>query len=83
MVPEVFGSGGLRCFSALVDVHDLAIIRPNLPKFTSGLESYFCHFSLIPRSIALLGSRGSPRQLLDFLSLFQKLDDIKIVYYLA
>ena len=83
VVPEYFDSWGLHYFSALVNLQDLAIAGMDFSKFVSGTEKYFGHSSPTLRSIALIRPTGSPRQLVDFLALFPKLDDIKIVCYRA
>ena len=81
LFPDCFDSWGLHCFSALVNLQDLAIADMYFPGFVSGTEQYFGHFSPTLRSITLFRPTGSPRQLLDFLGLFPKLDDIKITHY--
>ena len=81
VVPELFDSGGLRHFSALVNVQDLMITDLDLSKFTLGVENYFGHFSHTLRSITLLHTGGHLWQLVDFLRLFPKLDDIKLISY--
>ena len=78
MGPETFSSGGLRHFSALVNLQDLVVMDLDLD-----LSKFFGHFSPTLRSITLLRPRGSPRQLLDFLKLFPELDDIKIIRYIG
>lgn len=83
VVPDIFGSQSLDCFSALVNLQDLTIADLFFSEFASGIEKYFGHFSPTLRSIALVRPVGSPRQLLDFLGLFPKLDDIKVAHYLA
>ena len=47
------------------------------PKF----EKYLGHFAPTLRSVALSRPNGACRDLLDFLRLFPKLDDIEILYY--
>ena len=81
VVPELFDSGGLRHFSALVNVQDLMIAHLDLSKFTLGVKNYFGHFSHTLRSITLLYTGGLLWQLVDFLRLFPKLDDIKLIRY--
>ena len=83
VVPEYFDSWGLHYFSALVNLQDLAIAGMDLSRFTSGTEKYFSHSSPTLRSIALIHPTGSLRHLVEFLALFPKLDDIKIVCYRA
>ena len=78
MRPKVFDSGGLRHFFALVNLQDLVIMDLDLD-----LSKFFSHFSPMLRSITLLRPIGSPQQLLDFLKLFPKLDDIKIIRFIG
>jgi hypothetical protein len=46
-----------------------------------GVGKYFGQFSLTLRSVTLISPRGTRRQLLDFMRLFPKLDDVKILDY--
>jgi hypothetical protein len=65
-----------------VNLQDLKIEDLDFSKFqTVGIKKYFGHFSPTLRSIALLRPSGLPLQLLDFLRLFPKLDNIEIAYY--
>ena len=80
LAPEIFDSK-LPHFSTLANVQDLVITDLDLSKFASGTENYFGHFSPTLRSIVLPNPRATPRQLLDLLRLFPKLDDIKIMHY--
>ena len=64
-----------------MNVQELMITNLHLSKFTLGFESYFGHFSPTLRSIALFDLTGPSWQLVDFLSLFPKLDDIRIDRY--
>lgn len=79
VVPKIFDPENLYYFSALVNLQDLTIAELDFPKFTSGIEEYFGRFSPTLRSIALIEPRATSQHLLDFLRLFPKLDDIKIV----
>ena len=81
VVPETFDSETFRYFSILSNVQDLIITNLDLSKFTSSIGNYFGHFSPTLTSITLLFLGGRPRQLLDLLKLFPKLDDVKIVRY--
>ena len=81
VVPEIFDSKSLRYFSTLSNVQELVVTGLDLPKFTSGTENYFGHFSPTLRSIALLNPIGTPWRLVNLLGLFPNLDDIKIVRY--
>ena len=83
MAPEHFDSWGLHYFAVLVNLQELAIVGMDFSRFPSGTEKYFGHFSPTLRSITLRHLKGSPGQLVDFLGLFPKLDDINIVHYFA
>ena len=82
ILPRRFDRRNLLYFSALTNVQQLRIERFNLSKFTSDVERYFGHFAPTLRSISLITSSGTQRQLLCFLALFPNLDDIEIAYYL-
>ena len=79
--PRKFDQQTLRYFSALTNVQQLRIERFDLSKFMPGIERYFGHFAPELRSISLMISSGTQRQLLYFLSLFPNLDDIEIEYH--
>lgn len=81
--PRVFDSysRNMYHFSALSNVQVLVIGDLDLSRFTSGMEPYFGHLSPTLTSIALTFPRGSLRLLIDFLNLFQKLDNIKITHH--
>jgi hypothetical protein len=79
--PRKFDRQTLRCFSALTNVQKLRIERFDLSKFIPDLERYFGHFTQTIRSISLTISSGTQMELLCFLGLFPKLDDIEIEYY--
>lgn len=83
IIPQIFDSQSLDHFSAFANLQDLAITKINFSKFAPRAEKYFGQVSPNLRSIALIHPMGSPRRLLDFLELFPKLDDIKIVRYLT
>jgi len=81
--PAIFDSESTQHFGALENLQDLAIADLEFFKFPMGVGEYFGHFSPRLRSVALSAPRGTRRQLLDFLRLFSKLDDIKISHYHA
>jgi hypothetical protein len=83
VVPNIFNSQSLHCFSALVNLQDLTIEDLDFSKFKTGIEKYFGHFSPTLQSVALINPSGCPWQLPDFLILFPKLDDIKVARYRA
>ena len=81
--PQIFNSHSLRNFSTLVGIQDLMIDDLDLSNFKKGAEKYFGHLSPTLRSVALNCPSGPLRQLLGFLRLFPKLDDIRIITYEA
>ena len=81
VTPTLFDPRSLHDFSALAHVHDLTIEDLYFPFFKKGVEKYFGHLSPTLRSVALTRPRCHPRQLLDFLRLFPRLDNVKIVNY--
>ena len=76
--PQIFDSHSLRNFSALVGIQDLTIDDLDLSNF-KGAENYFGHLSPTLRSVASNRPSSPLRQLLGFLRLFPKLDDIRII----
>lgn len=83
VTPDVLSSRSMQHLRALVDLQDLTIADLDLSKFSEGAGPYFGHFAPTLRSVALGYPRGTRRQLLAFLKLFPKLDDISISYYHA
>lgn len=81
VMPEYFDSWGLHYFSALANLQGLTVADLDFSRFVSGTKEYFGHWSSTLRSIALIRPTGPPRQLLDFLGLFPKLDGVKIIRY--
>ena len=82
-IPNMIDSRSIRYFGALVNLQDLAIADLDFSMFPMAVGEYFGHFSPTLRSVALLSPLGTRRQILDFLTLFPNLDDIKISYYHA
>lgn len=77
-LPPAFSNRDLRYFSAFGNVQTLVFQRLQVYRFIPGVERYFKHFSPTLRSITLLNSRCTPRQLAYFLSHFPNLEDIEI-----
>jgi hypothetical protein len=70
----------LRKFSALTNVQELGIDFLDIPKFMPRLRRYFGHFLPTVRSLALRSPRGSHRQIIYFIGLFQHLQDLKLLF---
>ena len=81
LTPRKFDRQTLRYFGTLSNIQRLRIERFDLSKFIPDLERYFGHFAQTIKSISLIISSGTQMELLYFLGLFPKLDDIEIEYY--
>ena len=79
--PELFNRHTLRQFSALANVQELGIGNLDIHKFMPNIRRYFGHFLPTVRSLTLREPRGSCRQVLYFIGLFQHLDDLKLLHY--
>ena len=78
--PKLFNRCILRQFSALTNVHDLEIQFLDLPKFMPRINRYFRNFLPTVRSLALEAPKGSRRQIIYFIGLFQHLQDLELFY---
>ena len=67
-------------FQALTNVQELGIEYLDIPSFMPKIRRYFNHFSPTVRSLSLRAPRGSHRQIIYFIGLFQHLEDLKILY---
>jgi len=76
--PELFNRHILRHFSALTNVQELGIGNLDIHKFMPKIRRYFGHFLPTVRSLTLRKPRGSCRQILYFIGLFQHLDDLNL-----
>ena len=75
-----FSSRTLHHFQALTNVQELGIEYLDIPSFMPGIRQYFNHFSPTVRSLSLRAPKGSHRQIIYFIGLFQHLEDLKILY---
>lgn len=69
----------LRHFSALTGVRELEIDYLDIPNFMPQILRYFEHFSPTVRSLVLRGPKGSHRQIIYFIGLFQHLQDLRLI----
>ena len=69
----------LHQFTSLVNVQELAIEDLDIPGFMPNIQPYFNHFLPTVRSLALIRPRGSHRQIIFFIGLFQHLEDLKLL----
>ena len=70
----------LRGYTALTDVEELGIDHLDIPEFMPRIRRYFGHFLPTVRSLALRAPKGSRRQIIYFIGLFQHLEDLKLLY---
>jgi hypothetical protein len=70
----------MRHFFALTDVQELGIEYLDIPSFMPKLRRYFGNFLPTVRSLALREPKGSRRQILYFIGLFEHLEDLKLLY---
>ena len=83
VTPAIFNPQGLRYCSMLVGLQDLTVEDLEFSVFGAKIGSCFGQFPPTLRSVTLKHPRGSPWQILDFLTLFPGLDDIGIMHYRA
>ena len=70
----------LRQSFGLTNVQDLGLDNLEIPRFIPRIRRYFGHFLPTVRSLALRDPGGSRRQVIYFISLFQHLQDLKLLY---
>ena len=78
--PRLFDCHILQAFSALINLQELGIDYLKIPEFMPKVWQYFGHFSPTVRSLALREPKGSRRQIIYFIGLFQHLEDLKLLY---
>ena len=76
--PNLFNRGILRRFSALTSVQGLWIDYLSIFKFMPRIRRYFGHFLPTARSLALTTPKGTHRQIIYLIGLFQHLEDLKL-----
>lgn len=76
--PKLFNYRILRHFCALTNVRELAIADLDIPNFIPMIQRYFGHFFPTLRSLSLRAPKGSRRQLIFFIGLFQHLEDLTL-----
>ena len=81
--PILFNHRTLRQFSALTNVRDPEVEYLDIPNFIPQIQRYFKHFLPTLRSLGLTEPRGSDRQIVYFVGLFQHLQDLKLIYSMA
>jgi hypothetical protein len=78
--PNLFDRQTLRQFSSLTNVQELGIDYLDIPSFMLKIQRYFGHFLPTLRSLALREPKGSCRQIIFFIGLFQHLEDLRFRY---
>jgi len=63
-------------FSALTNVQELYISDLDIPSFVPLIKQYFGQFSPTVKSLTLIGPKGTDRQIVFFIGLFQHLEDL-------
>ena len=76
--PKIFNCCILRQFLTLTNVRVLYLEFLDIPSFMPRIQRYFGHFSPTVRSLALREPKGSHRQIIYFIGLFQHLQDLKL-----
>jgi hypothetical protein len=74
------GWRALAYFSALTNLQELGIDNLRVSSFFPDIQRYFGHLAPTLRFLALKEPKGSCRQILYFIGLFPKLEDLKINY---
>ena len=69
----------LHQFSALTNVRRLVLDYLDIPSFMPSIQRYFKHFSPTVRGLRLKVPKGSRRQIIYFIGLFEHLQDLEIV----
>ena len=67
-----------REFSALTNVRDLSIGGLDIPSFIPRIRQFFGQFSPTVRCLSLREPKGSDRDIVFFIGLFQHLEDLKL-----
>ena len=78
--PILFNCRILRQFLALSNVRELEVGYLDIPNFMPRIRRYFRNFLPTIRSLSLREPRGSHRQIIYFIGLFQHLQNLKLVY---
>jgi len=79
----LFNRNVLRPFLTFTNVRELEIDFLDIPSFLPGIRRYFGHFPPTVRSLTLREPRGSRREIIYFIGLFQHLQDLKLCYDVA
>ena len=75
-----FGRSILRHFSTFNNIQRLLIDDLDIPSFMPRIRRYFGHFSPTVRLLSLREPKGSRRQIIYFIGLFQYLEGLELFY---
>jgi len=78
--PKRFNCRIVRQWFGLINVQELGIDKLEIHKFIPRIRRFFGRFSPTVRSLALRDPRGSRREVVYFIGLFQHLEDLKLLY---
>jgi len=81
--PRLFNRCALRHLSALTNVQQLRIDYLDIPSFVPRIQRYFGHFIPTVRSLALEDPKATCRQLVYFIGLFERLEDLELFRFLS
>ena len=74
--PKLFPRSVMSSFATLKHVRELKIWHLDIPSFMPRIQKYFGHFLPTVRLLALTSPKGTRRQILFFIGLFQHLEDL-------
>jgi len=77
--PKLFNRPTLRQFSSLTNIQELEIDDLNIPSFMPKIRRYFGHFIPTTRSLTLKAPKGSRREIIFFIGLFQHLENLTLL----
>jgi len=78
--PKRLNRRTLHHFLALTGVRELGIDCLDIPSFMPRIQKYFGHLAQTVRSLSLREPKGSDRQIIYFIGLFEHLEDLKLLH---
>ena len=78
--PKRLNCRTLHHFLALTGVRELGIDCLDIPSFMPRIRQYFGHLAQTVRSLSLRAPKGSDRQIIYFIGLFEHLQDLKLLH---
>ena len=79
--PKQFDCRTLRHFWALTNIQELGMESLDIPSFVPRIRRYFKHLFPTVRSLSLRAPKGTHREIIYFIGLFQHLEDLKLLDY--